>query len=306
MFFLLYSIGFNKILNQLIHMDLTWFIIGLAIFTLSNFLGSWQWYLILGSSNLKISFDRVLAFYYSGLFFNNFLIGYIGGDAIRIYDVNKNTKKMAESISSVILDRFIGFATLTSMALFGSLIWINNSVSIKLLPIILVILTGWLVLIFLLFDRRIINRYKHTIKKIIPHTITSRLAKIYIALHSFRDHKTTILKIILISIATQLLRILVHYTAARAIGVEIHFIYFLIFVPIIALLSSLPVSIGGIGVRETSGVALFSQVWSAESDIVAFEFIAYILGIVSTLPGGLIFMFRKEYKEHIKTGDILQ
>jgi len=123
-------------------------------------------------------------------------------------------------------------------------------------------------------------------------------------MRSFADAKSVFLKIILISLVTQLLRILVHFIAARSIGIRIDFIYFLIFVPIIALVSSLPISVGGIGVRETSGVALFSKVWSAESDIVVFEMIAYLLGIISTVPGGLIFMLHKEHKEPLKPGEI--
>ena len=104
----------------------------------------------------------------------------------------------------------------------------------------------------------------------------------------------------------QSLRILVHYTAARSIGVQVNLVYFVIFVPIIALLASLPISIGGIGIRESSGVALFSQVWPLQADIVAFEFFAFLIGIISTIPGGIIFMLRKEAKQPLTNGEIVK
>jgi len=83
-------------------------------------------------------------------------------------------------------------------------------------------------------------------------------------------------------------------------------IYFIIFVPIIALVASLPISIGGIGVRESSGVALFSQVWTIQADIVAFEFFAYLIGVISTIPGGIIFMLRKEVKRPLTDKEIIE
>jgi hypothetical protein len=57
----------------------------------------------------------------------------------------------------------------------------------------------------------------------------------------------------------------------------------------------LPISIGGIGIRESSGVALFSQINSFQPEtIVVMEFLAYVIGLLSTIPGGLIFILRKE------------
>ena len=82
--------------------------------------------------------------------------------------------------------------------------------------------------------------------------------------------------------------------AARSIGVQVDCVFFIIFVPIIALLASHQLSIGGIGVQANSCVALFSSIWPEQADIVAFEFFAFLIGILSTIPGGIIFMFRKE------------
>jgi len=305
-YYLLHKIGVGNIVEQFLSLEIFWFITGLLIFTASNFLGSLQWKLILDSHDVRLSFRKVLSYYYAGLFFNNFLIGYVGGDAIRIYDISRNTNKTSAAIASVILDRFIGFVLLTTMALLGALLWINNEVSAKILPILLIILAGWLLLIFLLFNKSIVGRYITIFKKLIPKQLINKISEIYNAIHAFQDKGDVLVKISMISIFTQGLRIFVHYVAARSIGVKLDIVYFIIFVPIIALISSLPISIGGIGVRETSGVALFTQAGAVESDVVAFEFIAYLIGIVSTLPGGIVFMFRKDYKEPLTTGGILE
>ena len=70
------------------------------------------------------------------------------------------------------------------------------------------------------------------------------------------------------------------------------------FIPLVALFASLPISFGGIGVREQSGATLFSTVGLGASKVVTFEFLAYIIGIIATIPGGIIFALRRE--DHFK------
>ena len=103
-----------------------------------------------------------------------------------------------------------------------------------------------------------------------------------------------ILYVICISLFVQSMRILTHYFVGRALGISISPIFFFIFIPIIAIIASLPVSLGGIGFREQSGVILFSIVGVAAAEASLMEFLAYLVGIGSSLRGGLIFILRNK------------
>ncbi len=302
-YYLFLKLGFDNVMKQLLDAKVDWFILGIVVFTLSNFLGSIQWRMLLKARGIDLSLGKVIDFYLTGLFFNNFLVGYIGGDAIRIYDVTKAGGKVSDAISTVFLDRFIGFAILSTMALFGASYWINLFTSNHVLLTIVIIFAYWVFLFVLLFNENLSSKVSWLFRYFIPERLKVKIREIYLGMNYFRNQKKLLLNVSLISIVIQSLRIYVHYIAARSIGVHIHPVYFIIFVPIIAMLASLPISIGGLGVRESSAVALFSQAWSTPADIVAFEFFAYLIGILGTVPGGIFFILRKSMPQTITQGE---
>ena len=289
------KLGFNDIIKQFASANLKWLLAAMIVFSISNFLGSFQWYLLLKSKGIYLPFLKVVSFYYVGLFFNNFLIGYIGGDALRIYDITKYSGDSSKAISTVFFDRFIGFVLLTTFALFATLFWQNMFQSKTVLIAILLIFLSWVLFFILIFNEKFAQKVGSFSKYFLSTKINGKAKEIYTSINSFKDSKNTLISIFFISLCVQFLRILVHYLAALSVGLHGQFKYFLIFIPIIALLASLPISIGGIGVREGSGVALFSNIPSFHPEIVvAMEFLAYLIGLISALPGGVLFMLRKE------------
>lgn len=289
------KLGIQKIINQLQATDPWWVLFAILIFTISNILGSFQWFLLLKARGINLSFLHVLAYYYVGLFFNNFLIGYIGGDAVRIYDITKRSGDSSAAISTVFLDRFMGFVMLTTLALVAGLIWQNMLESKTILIMVVVIFITWILSFLFLFNDKLAHNLGKVIRLIFSPKVNGKIQEIYKNINSFKYAKKTLSIIIIISLIIQIFRILVHYFAALSVGLRGHLKYFFLFIPIIALLASLPISIGGIGIREGSGVALFSNITSFQAErIVAMELLAYLIGLLSALPGGIVFMVRKE------------
>lgn len=296
---LLKRIGPATLVDQFAHLNGHWLGVGMAVFVASNVLGALQWHVLLQQRQVGLSWRQVLAYYHIGLFFNNFLIGYVGGDAFRIYDVHNHSGDLTGAVSTVFLDRFLGFFALTSMAMVMALIWFNSLAFLRAVIGIAIVLTGWLFALVFLFNERLARRFFWLFKLVSPRALHNRLRELYYGIHAFRHQHRLLAGLFVLSLAIQALRILTHYYAARALGVDLPIVLFFVFVPIIALISSLPISVGGIGVREQSGVALFAQAGIASAQVTAFEMLAYLIGIVASLPGGLIFMVRSERKKSV-------
>ncbi|MBN2009234.1 flippase-like domain-containing protein [candidate division KSB1 bacterium] len=294
-----YKLGLSNVLNQVKTARLSWFLTGTLLFLGSNILASLQWHMLLKLRGVGLPFRRVISYYFVGMFFNNFLMGQVGGDAFRIYDISRSSGQSEAAVSSVFFDRFIGFAILTSMALCAALYWSQFMDSNGIVIIIGLIFLGWLILFLILFNPRLVKSIAWIFDKFLSGKWRLKIKEIYLGIHNFKHHKQQLTIIILISCITQFLRILVHFAAARSIGVNIDLVYFIIFIPVIALISSLPISIGGIGIRESSAVALFAPVWEMHADIVAFEFLSFLISVITALPGGILFMIRKEHKPNI-------
>lgn len=293
-FWLLRTIGLNPLHAQLSRISLTSVAVSLAVFALSNLLGALQWHWLMRAKRIHISYHQTLAFYHVGLFFNNFLIGNVGGDAVRVLDIRRLAGKNSPALSTVFFDRFAGFFAMASLAFLAAMLMAQKLVRASAVYTILIVFPVWILALLFLFNERIALKFAWIFKLLLPQSLHARARSFYNSLHGFRHQKKLLLRILLLSFAVQLLRILTHYWAARALGVRISFFYFLLFIPIVALVASLPISLGGLGVREQSAVTLFSQIGLASAQVVAFEFLAYLVAIAASLPGGIIFALRHD------------
>ncbi len=299
-FILLRNIGAENLIEKLMTAKWYWVVLSMITFAVSNLLGAFQWHLLLKLSGSPLNIRQVFSYYHVGLFFNNFLFGYVGGDAFRIYDVRKSSGDTTSAISTVFFDRFVGFFTLTSLAMLVSLIWINRIASNGAVFTIASIFLCWIFALFVLFHERFAYKLAKVFRFLMPDFAAEKIRQVYLGMNQFKQYRGNLYKIFLLSVCIQSLRILTHYWAALSVGVHVNVIYFFIFIPIIALAASLPISLGGLGVREQSGVTLFAQISVLAADVVAFELLAYIIGVLATLPGGVIFALRGE--KHRKLG----
>ena len=292
--FLLKRIGVEPLVRELAHANPVGLLLALLCFTASTVLGAFQWHLLLRARSVHFPFLRTLGYYYVGLFFNNFLIGYVGGDAFRIYDAARASGNATAAASAVLFDRLLGFVVLTSLALVASVVWLQQFALGKMALVAVVILVVWATAVAVLFEERIARAVAPLVTFLLPVRLHTRARDLYRELNAFRHQKKALARILVVSVFVQFLRVVTHYFAGLAVGVHVSLVYFLVFIPIVALMASLPVTFGGIGMREQTGVALFSQIGLPPSSVTAMEFLAYLVGVLSSLPGGVYFLLRRE------------
>ncbi|MFC1557440.1 lysylphosphatidylglycerol synthase transmembrane domain-containing protein [candidate division KSB1 bacterium] len=290
--YLVYRHGFSELFS-LDDLKEGWILTALLFSTLSFLLGSLQWNMILRNLDIHLPFKKTLSFYYTGQFFNPFLLGFIGGDVVRVYDIAKTSGKNSEAISTVFLDRLIGLFILTLFAAVAAVYTAGLLESNFLMILIILILVAVCFILVFLYSKPFAKKFESTGKKILPKRFHGRIREIYNSLNYYGSHPRLLGKLFLISIFVQSARILVHYCTARSVGVSVGLEYFFLFIPIIALLITLPISIGGIGIRESSGALLFRYIGVAEPKTVVFELLAFAVQVVCSLPGGVAFIFRK-------------
>ena len=299
--FLINRIGISSIVEEISSVSIVWIVSALSIFLISHFIGSYQWCLLLRADDIKINLSKAAGFYFVGLFFNNFLPSSLGGDLFRMFDMHKYSRKNSSAVSSVIIDRFMGFFVLSCFAVLAfPVILMENVFSTQFVIYFLIFITAWILVLLLLFNKKFAQPFARVYEKLAPERIHLKTREVYGKIHDFGRSRFLFFKLMLISLLIQSLRIFMHYQVSRSLGVEISFKYFLFIIPFIAIFSSLPISIGGIGIRESMGMILFSTLAGMKNDTaVSIEFLAYLIAIVSSLPGGIIFIMRRKIKPKI-------
>ena len=295
--FLLKRIGAETLWQNLRQVQPFWFLMALSLFTISHFLGSFQWWRMMKAQKLKISYSKTLSFYFTGLFFNNLLIGGIGGDVYRMMDVRRVASNTTAAVSTVFMDRMAGLLVISGMAVLTSpYLILRSEIGGSLSLVYLTIVCAWVLILCFLFIRRFARLFSWLIRKILPQTLHIRVRDVYNSIYWLGHHRL-FAEVLIISFWVQSARILMHYLLALALGSTVSVIYFFLFVPIIAIIASLPISLGGIGMREQTGVLLFAMAGMAGSDAFTMEFLAFIVAVLSGLPGGILFILRKQGRE---------
>ena len=291
------QIDFSELIDLLKGTDILLILTALLAIVISNCLGAFQWYSILKEAQVEITYKKSLKFYHTGLFFNNFLLSFIGGDVVRVYDIKKTSGRNPTALSTVFLDRLVGLVTLSVFALLFAVI---SGEFLKSKIVMLFSLGFFFILAFMFsffFFKRFAKKFQSLGEKILPSIFHQGAHDMYNNIYHFKKKKIVLLKIFCISVTVQILRILVHYLAALSLGLNVNFVFFFIFIPIILLIIIIPISIGGLGVREQTAAILFGKIGLTGSEAVLMELIAYFIGIISSLPGFITFLLSKERRK---------
>ena len=94
-----------------------------------------------------------------------------------------------------------------------------------------------------------------------------------------------------ISLVNQVVAISVTWVLAEALALHISLIDFLLFVPVITLISMIPISLNGMGLREYAFMSLLGAIGTAPASCVALGLLSSIFIILSSLPGGVVYIF---------------
>jgi len=94
--------------------------------------------------------------------------------------------------------------------------------------------------------------------------------------------------------------IFLFWMLGRGVGAELGILNYLVIVPLIFVASSLPITIGGLGVRETAAIALFGLYGMAESHAATVMVLFLAVIIVGSLPGLYFFLTMKGHKEFLQ------
>jgi uncharacterized protein (TIRG00374 family) len=249
----------------------------------------WEW--ILEAEGARVRFRTLLASYMVGMFVNNFMPTSIGGDAVKTYDIYRFTRNISLSVVSVFVERFSGLLTLLMLSWLGIIFILSVSSTL--------LLWGWISINVVCILLVLSLLHKTLTDRISQYIETKGLAKagkllrlICERLVSYRNRRTLLMKLLILSLPIQLVTIVIYRQISMAMDIHLPFVFYLFSVPLIILISLLPISLGGLGVREGTTVLVFS-IGGVSTDPALAISLAY-MGIyyMVSLIGGLLLIFR--------------
>lgn len=292
MAFLFTRIPLDTLGATLRHADRRLLVAAVLLLFGSNLLASYQWERLLAAVEIRIPFWKVVSYYHVGLFFNNFLPAGIGMDVARVLDASRYGQTRATAVSTVIMDRLIGTVALAGLALVTTLPAIDRFH----LTIIYLALVGFfaasVLCLWLAFHPGLLPTLEKLLARVGLSGLEPHLADLALRFQHFRGKRPLLAGLLLVAVVVQVARVAVHVLVARALGIGTPLTYFFLFVPLLAVIVSLPISLNGIGVREGAGIVLFALVGVDRTRAFSLQFTTYLVGVAVSLLGGLIFLLR--------------
>ncbi len=253
----------------------------------STLLASWRWKLVMQRLGFGRDFTFYLRSYFKGTFFNQGLPTSVGGDALRVLDVARTGHRKRDAFYGVAVDRGLGLAGLLVFNLLAHLL------APELLPRQAFIAINALVLLGLAgFSATWFLHRLHVLERWVPTRVLLRISqRLATVLSSRRDLGVQLG----LSLLIHLLALLAIYYIGRSVGLEFSLITYMVIVPPVILLTLVPVSLAGWGVREGGMIGLFALIGADQTLVLSMSILYGVTLIVSSLPGLYAYLTGKHH-----------
>src|SRR3989304_163703 len=247
-------------------------LLSLSTHALGTYITAVRWKTLLNTQGVKLSNMTPSSTVLTGSFFNNFLPTSIGGDVFRAYDASKKGNiSLGSSASVILVERFSGVvsaATYAIIALFLGFTAIGHQSVI--VPIVIFFIVS-LILGFLIINPSLFRLGKTKTSKFrFVRKISDKLSNVYNTLISFKKYKLVLVEVLIFSF------------------------------PVVAVIAMIPISIGGIGLRENSLVIIMVAMGVNNEKAALFSLIILFMLIIMGVLGGVIYIIRPHFTGRFK------
>ena len=255
--------------------------VGLAFcgYLLGQVVSAYRWCLLARPLGFGQPLKTFIAYYFAGMYLNLFAPSVVAGDVGRGYLLAHGRARFGAALHSVLADRVSGMVMLVWVSAGGFLLWGPSVLPVELYYGLLATTGGsivlWWGLPWLLgrctssgnIVRRAVDRFS------LP----------------YRADLALLGSVCGLSVGFHLFQLGLHAVVASALGLAVPLWYLILFVPVVQIVSALPVSFGGLGIRE-GGYVLCLALWGIGRDeALAFGLVWSAIVLGANVCGGLAF-----------------
>jgi len=243
---------------------------------------SWRLVFVVKAIGKSISFPACFLTLMSGAFAGQTPAGMIGGDAARVWYLVRGGLPLRDAATAVTIDRILGFAALVVIVAFTDfpLFFLVRSIWMRA-PIIVISLAAVGAIIAVLTLQLLpqsLQRFR----------FVRWLADLSVLLSAVLRHRRDCAVVMALGFSGHFLSVGAIYLLLVGFGASLTIAQSVVLTAFPLLLSLLPISVGGWGVREGSLIAAFALVGVPPEVALAASITFGIILLASSLPGGIV------------------
>lgn len=276
----------------------------IAIYSLQPLVLVWRWKIVIRAMNTGLPFLRALGITYIGQFFNQALPSSVGGDAVRMYKTYKSGLTVSQAVNSIILDRVATVLGLILLALLAVPFFsgrVGEAEARWIIPAASIFALGGIVgLAALMVLDNLPPRFAHM-------RLVQGLALLAANTRSLFLSPRRAFAVILASLIGHANVTFGVYLMAVSLGLGVTWIDCMVLMPPVLLLTTIPISIAGWGVREGAMVTAFGIIGVTAEGALVLSVMFGLTAIFMALPGGLVWLMSgdRQIASMEEVGDVL-
>ena len=274
--------------------NVNWRLIPLAwlLMLLSTVVKSFRWGLLVHQSAMDLSFRRLLGTYLVGAFFSTILPTSVGGDAVRAVDTAAKTGRVADSTSSVLVERGIGLLSIFGMASAFAYTLEVGVVRHAFIVVVYAAFVGGLAGLIMLRQGWFIEPIVLLMTRLRLHRLLAMARSLQTALSRQLLRPSILLLMFVLSLLANALTMGATYLVLVAVRDTIPLAAFVPMIALSTVAEMLPISIAALGVKESAYIFFLGQAGVSRGEASVIAIIMRVLTWALALVGGIVFLAR--------------
>lgn len=262
-------------------MELSGWFMGLAVFLMSQVVSAVRWWSFAQPLGLGQRFTRIWRLYFEGMFFSLCLPSSIGGDVIKALRISPTAAGRMLGACSVVADRLAGLCAVLIIglaALTGRELGLSGGAAFAV--------GGVYYLIACLVSGLGLAGSNWLARRLSPE---SRLGRALTQLAPYHHRPAVFWRGIFLGVIVQGLNVAGVICLGAALGIDLPPAAYCAVVPLVALATTLPISLNGVGVREGAMVLLLREYGIATEVSTTLALVWFTVQVAAGLIGGVVY-----------------
>lgn len=270
----------------------TWFVVAVAVHVIAYVLQTIRWQQVSVTLGLTTPFRKMFGYLLAGEFVSNALPTSFGGDVVRVMRQGREVGDYADSFAATALERLTGWLVLpvisiAALTIRPSLLHLGHASTAA-------VIVNMATLVALIGVLSMAGHPRGAGRLVGDIGWRRFLGSVHLGIVAFRGRYVHVVSVITAGIGFQLLQCVSVWAAAQAL--ELHsldLIVVMAFFPPAAVIQNVPLTIGGLGIREAAFVLFFGAVGVSNPAAIGLGLSVYLVFVLASLAGAPSFILHR-------------
>lgn len=301
------SVNIKDTINVLEKTNIVYFLFAVLLSNLSNIFLTIKWQRLADPLRIKSNFFELLKLNYISIFYSSFLPGQSSGELIKGLRMGEKEGSIQKAWIPIFIDKITNLLIVLIIGLIAVLSDKTFQTNKTLIFIVSLLTVSFSIITLMLFSdntRQFADFLKTQLIKSLRFLKlkTDQLESLSLGyLESYKKHNLLMFETLIWSVLIKLPHVVAFYFLALSLNINLNLIQCAWLFSIVSLITLIPISFSGIGVRESILIVILAKIGIERFNSLSLSILIFLVGILVAIIGGICELFSENKRINEKT-----